>query len=140
MKWLTKKLKNLFNLQDFDEIIILNDVIHNIMEVARETYPKEFIMLLKGGVKDGQLRVESLIYQTYQASRHATSVRINLPPMSGVVGSVHSHPGPSNTPSTADLRFFNKQGAVHLIIRQPYNKEDVQAFNPFGEKIPVRII
>ena len=92
-------------------------------------------MLLKGAVKDKKLVIDSLIFQTYHASNNSTLLRFNLPVMSGSVGSVHSHPGAHNRPSNADLRFFNKHGFVHLIIANPYNRESIQAYDFYGNKI-----
>ena len=48
------------------------------------------------------------------------------------VGSVHSHPGPSNQPSNADLSFFGKNGYFHMIICRPYSQATIQAYDAFG--------
>ncbi|MCP3682283.1 MAG: hypothetical protein GY861_06295 [bacterium] len=139
MKWLTKKLKQAFNLQDFNEIVIEQDVIDDIIRTAKETHPKEFVTLLKGEIKNNQLRINGLLYQVYEASNDATVMRINLPITSGFLGSVHSHPSHSNRPSEADHIFFNKHGILHLIICMPFEKYNIAAYNRYGEKIDFNI-
>jgi proteasome lid subunit RPN8/RPN11 len=136
MTKLGDKLKRFFNLeQEVEKVVIKKDVVENIIELAMQAYPKEFIMLLKGSAKGKKLVIDSLIFQTYHASNESTLVRFDLPLMSGSVGSVHSHPGASNRPSGADLRFFNKNGFVHLIIAYPYTRETIQAYDLYGNRI-----
>ncbi|MFH1505853.1 MAG: Mov34/MPN/PAD-1 family protein [archaeon] len=131
-----KKIMRFIGLeQEVESVIITTEVIDNIIELARQAYPNEFIMLLQGSVKNKKLVIESMIFQTYHASHRSTLMRFDLPLLSGAVGSVHSHPGRFNTPSAADLRFFNKHGFVHLIIAQPYTRETIQAYDLYGHKI-----
>lgn len=122
------------------EILIESDVIENIIAIARETHPREFIALLKGKIREKKLVIDSLIYQNYTASTDAAIIQLDLPIMSGAVGSVHSHPGPSNRPSAQDLVFFSKQGGVNLIIAMPYNIRTIAAYDGNGNPIPVKVL
>jgi len=130
-------LKKFFEIEryEFDRIIFEKDVIHNIIELAKQTYPKEFIAFLEGKQKKRILRIYGLAYQEYHANEHSTLSKINFPITSSIVGSAHSHPGPSNRPSRADLHFFSKRGMVHLIIRHPYDEQDIQAYDNKGNRI-----
>ena len=138
---ISKWLKKVFEIEryDFERIIFEKDVIHNITELAKQTYPKEFIAFLEGRQKKRILRVYGLAYQEYFANEHSTLARINFPITSSIVGSVHSHPGPSNRPSRADLHFFSKRGMVHLIIKTPYTAEDIQAYDSRGNKVKYKV-
>ena len=138
---LAKKIKHwlekAFDLKkyDFDKIVIEKQVIDGILELAQMTYPKEFVAFLEGRQKKKELRVYALVYQEYFANKHSTLSRINFPITSSIVGSVHSHPGPSNRPSNADLIFFSRRGMIHLIIKHPYREQDIQAYDNKGNKI-----
>lgn len=138
---LVKKLSNwskkLFELEkyDFEKIIIERGVIDTILEMAQMTSPKEFIAFLEGRQKKKELRIYGLSYQEYFANERSTLSKINFPITSSIVGSVHSHPGPNNHPSRADLHFFSKRGLIHLIIKSPYREQDIQAYDIKGNKI-----
>jgi proteasome lid subunit RPN8/RPN11 len=135
--WIKKKVKGFFELEkyDFDKIIIEKEVIDNIIELANQTLPKEFIAFLEGKTKNKVLRIYGLVYQEYFANPSYTVYKFNPPITSGIVGSVHSHPGASNYPSRADLQSFSKKGMVHLIIRMPYSAENIQAYDKNGNRI-----
>ena len=124
---------------EFERVIIEREVIDAIMEIATHTYPKEFIAFLKGKNKDKVLRINELAYQEYVAGYTSTVFKDYLPLTSGVVGTVHSHPGFSNHPSNADLRTFSKKGIFHIIISKPYTKESMQAYDMNGRKIGFEI-
>jgi proteasome lid subunit RPN8/RPN11 len=135
-------LRRLFELDryEFNRVVIDKEVMDNIIELAKQTYPKEFIAFLEGKARGGVMRISGLLYQEYEASRNATAARIDLPLTSSAVGSVHSHPGPGNLPSNTDMRFFSKHGVVHLIIRTPYRQEDVAAYDLRGRRIGFEIV
>ncbi|MBW2991513.1 Mov34/MPN/PAD-1 family protein [Candidatus Woesearchaeota archaeon] len=137
LKRISKWLKKLFELEkyDFEKIIFDREVINAILELAKMTSPKEFIAFLEGKQKKKELRIYGLAYQEYFANEHSTLAKINFPLTSRIVGSVHSHPGPNNNPSRADLHFFTKRGMVHLIIAKPYRERDIQAYTANGEKV-----
>jgi proteasome lid subunit RPN8/RPN11 len=132
-RWLTR----LFDLDrfEFEKVIIDREVIDNIVELARQTLPKEFISFLEGSISKKVLRVHGLFYQEYIANPSYTVYKFNPPMASNIVGSVHSHPGASNRPSRADLRSFSKNGMVHLIIRMPYRQENIRAYDKVGNPI-----
>lgn len=138
----TRWLRRLFELDryEFERVVIDREVIDNIMELAKQTHPKEFIAFLEGKSRKKIMRIFGLLYQEYEASTNATAAKINLPLTSSAVGSVHSHPGPSNQPSSTDLRFFSKHGVVHLIIRMPYRAEDIAAYDLQGRRIGFEIV
>jgi proteasome lid subunit RPN8/RPN11 len=138
---LARKIGKLFELDRFvfENVVIERDVIENIVAFARENHPREFIMFLEGKVKDKVLRIDALSFQEYVSNNETAVARINFPIGTKIVGSVHSHPGPSNRPSNADLRLFSKQGMVHLIIRYPYTQFDIAAYDKNGRAIKIAV-
>jgi proteasome lid subunit RPN8/RPN11 len=54
-----------------------------------------------------------------------------------VVGTVHSHPSPDNSPSSADIKFFSKFGGIHLIIAWPYKINTIKAYDNNGNLISI---
>jgi proteasome lid subunit RPN8/RPN11 len=139
---ITSWLKRLFELEkyDFERVIIDKEVIDNIVELANQTYPKEFIAFLEGKARKKVLRVYGLVYQEYFANPSYTIYKFNPPITSGIVGSVHSHPGASNYPSRADLHSFSKKGMVHMIIKLPYSAENIQAYDKNGNNIRFEVV
>ncbi len=124
----------------FDEVFIRKEVILGIIKFAKSNYPKEFSAFLMGRIKSKKLIVEGVIYQNFQSSENSSVITTNLPVLSGRVGTVHSHPGPRNTPSKADIAFFSKYGSVNLIIGKPYTAETVAAYDGRGRRISFNII
>ena len=124
---------------EFDRVIIDREVVDNIVELANQTLPKEFIAFLEGKARKKILRIYGLLYQEYIANPSYTVYKFDPPIASNVVGSVHSHPGSSNRPSRADLHSFSKKGMVHLIIRMPYSAENIQAYDRNGNRISFEV-
>jgi proteasome lid subunit RPN8/RPN11 len=127
--------KKFFGIRPIKEIVVKKEIIEEIIELAKENHPKEFSVLLKGRIKGNTLIVSGLLYQTIFTSPVSTWMKINLPMGSGSVGSVHSHPGPSNRPSGADLNFFSKHGVFHMIICMPYSAETIEGYDNKGNRL-----
>ncbi|MGZ4857077.1 MAG: Mov34/MPN/PAD-1 family protein [Methanobacteriaceae archaeon] len=125
----------------FQEIQIDHELLEEIMQIAKEAHPHEFMAMLQGKVHKDVLKVENLIFLPGETSNEGAVMKIFMMPMAtGAVGSVHSHPIPNNTPSTADLQFFAKNGLIHLIIAYPYRESNIQAYNTFGEMVVFRVV
>ena len=63
---------------------------------------------------------------------------IPLPLDPSYVGIVHSHPVGSAEPSLTDLNNFF--GLVSIIVKSPYEDEDIFAWDSSGNKIPLDIV
>lgn len=127
--------------QKYEEVNIDSEVLDEIMEISKEAYPNEFVALLQGKIKDSVLHIDGLIFLPGETSSEGAVMKIfMLPPMSGSIGSVHSHPGYSNQPSQADYHFFAKNGLFHMIIAEPYDVENIASYNSFGERTDFNII
>jgi proteasome lid subunit RPN8/RPN11 len=125
----------------FSEVHIDQEVMDEITQIAIEKAPVEFVALLQGKVNDDVLHIDGLIFLPGETSDEGAVMKIfMLPPMSGAVGSVHSHPGFSAQPSNADLMFFAKNGLFHMIIAQPYTIESTESYDTFGERMSFKVV
>ena len=140
----SKKLKDFFSSllpekMKISEIILEKEVVEDIIDFANANYPREFVSLLQGKVEEDKLTVSNLIYQKYASSFNTATMQFNLPMISDVVGSVHSHPSPSNRPSNADLNFFDRKGIVHIIISYPFKENNIACYDYAGNRLEFRI-
>lgn len=131
----------LFADERFDAIRLESEVVEDICALARGSHPQEMVAFLTGGIRQEEQRrvlvIDGLYVKGYAASGYATSFTTHDLPMTGVYGTVHSHPGWSNQPSGADRRLFGKHGWFHLIVCEPYTKERIAAYGKQGE--PIRV-
>ncbi len=140
--WMNKLMGAILGNQDkkFQEILIDREVIQEIVQIARQAHPFEFVALLEGKIRNEVLKVDGLVFLPGETSNQGAVMKTFMMPMTtGTVGSVHSHPIPDATPSTADLHFFAKNGLFHLIIAEPYTEESITAYDTFGEIIDYRV-
>ncbi|MBI2128858.1 Mov34/MPN/PAD-1 family protein [Candidatus Woesearchaeota archaeon] len=135
--FLINQLKKFFGFDkyEFDKIIVEKEVVEKIIDLAKQAYPKEFVVLLEGEFKNKELIINDVLFNTYQASNNATSMTLDLPITSKIIGTAHSHPGYSSRPSGADLTFFNKCGIAHIIIAYPFNADTIRMYNVYGNAV-----
>jgi len=122
----------------YNKVIIKHEVLEDISDFAKSLAPKEFIALLDGKVKDNTLYVDQLVYKKFNSSYVSAGFSPDFLPDYGYVGTVHSHPRQSG-PSRRDLRTFNKQQGVHLIIAKPYTINDINCYDCYGNSMPFSI-
>ncbi len=117
---------------------IRRDTLEMILEAARDTYPMEFgaILRAEGGVVSEIL----LVPGTIGGESHAIFQLHMLPIDFSVVGTVHSHPGPSARPSPEDLEFFQRIGHVHIIIAYPFSEESWRAWDRQGNPYELTVV
>ncbi len=125
----------------FQEVHIDREVVDEILQIAMESYPNEFVAMLQGKVRDGVLRIDGLLFLPGETSDKGAVMNLFMMPLIDEgIGSVHSHPGYDGSPSGADLHFFSKNGLFHLIVAQPYAEDSISAYNSFGERIDFKVI
>ena len=119
---------------------INKDTLKLILEVSKESYPKEFIATLIA--KKGIIEEINLLPGTLSGNTMAILHTHMQPPdiMLSVVGTVHSHPSGSNRPSGADLTFFSKFGNTHIIVGKPYDMNSWQAYDAPGKPIELEVV
>lgn len=125
----------------FHEVCIDQEVLDEMLQIAQESYPNEFVAMLQGEVKEDVLHIHGLLFLPGETSDSGAVVNLFMMPLvDESIGSVHSHPGYDGSPSEADLHFFSKNGLFHLIIAEPYTEYSVYAYNSFGEKVDFQTI
>jgi proteasome lid subunit RPN8/RPN11 len=138
--FLIKGIEKLFDLDKhyFNEILIENDVVENIIDFATANHPREFLAFFHGIIKDDKLIIDGLEYNEFSSDEVSATPIFHFPDKS-FYGSVHSHPSGSSRPSRADLQFFRKTGIVNAIIGNPYTKEKIRFYDHDGREINVKI-
>lgn len=118
---------------------VLPNVIESIIAASQNTFPNEFVSLL-GGNTPKKIVDELIVVPAISGKAHAILRTDLLPLNQPVVGSVHSHPGYSNRPSSADAHLFARYGPFHLIICQPFSLSKMQAFDITASPISFEIL
>lgn len=119
---------------------IKKETLNLILEVSKESYPKEFIATLIA--KHGVIEEINLLPGTLSGDRMAIIRTYMQPPdiTLSVVGIVHSHPSKNFRPSGADLQFFSKFGNTHIIVGKPYDNNSWQTYDSFGNPIEMDVV
>ncbi|NYB51488.1 MAG: Mov34/MPN/PAD-1 family protein [Methanobacteriaceae archaeon] len=141
--WIDKIMSFILGNRDknFHEILVDREVVDEIIQIARQSHPLEFVAMLEGGIENGVLKIDGLVFSSGDRSNQGAVINTFMIPITTrTVGSVHSHPGPSASPSPADLQLFAKKGFFHIIIAQPYIEESMVGYDTFGEIINYRIV
>jgi len=121
-------------------VTISQRLFKSILESAREAYPNEIILLLRGKQKKERIEITDLIIPPLatKGMRFASFPAHMLPMDFSLIGSVHSHPSGALRPSTQDLN--HAFGKVIMIVGPPFlNIENVVVYNHSGGKIPILI-
>ena len=125
----TKKLER--------SVVFLNETRDGIVSYCKINHPDEMILILKGHSKKGKMFVESLVVPPFNETgpTFAGFPSNQLPFDSDYIGMVHSHPVGTAEPSLEDLNNFF--GLVSIIVKAPYEDEDILAWDSSGNSIPI---
>ena len=125
----TKKLER--------SLVFLNETRDGIISYCKITHPDEMILILKGHSKKGKMFIESLVVPPFHETgpTFAGFPANQLPFDSDYIGMVHSHPVGTAEPSFEDLHNFF--GLVSVIVKSPYEDEDIFAWDSSGNSIPI---
>ena len=122
------------------QVSLKKDVLDGILSFCKMNHPNEGILILRGKSKSGNIIVDSLVIPPF--SHHGPTFagfpHSFLPLDLSYVGVVHSHPSGSARPSITDMHNFF--GLVSLIVKSPYEDEDVFAWDSNGNSIKLTII
>ncbi len=116
---------------------VRREVLKFALEVAKESYPDEFVALLTGrrGI------VEELVFLPFQSGGSSALIHMDMLPLGyRIYGTVHSHPTPNCTPSKADLEMFSKYGVVHIIVCYPFEWGCWGFYDKDGREIELEIV
>lgn len=112
----------------------------SILSFCKMKHPNEGILILKGRSKKEEILVNGLVIPpfSYTGPTFAGFPHSFLPFDLDYVGMVHSHPSGTAQPSVTDLHNFF--GLVSVIVKFPYEDDDIFAWNSKGEGIEIQIV
>lgn len=121
-------------------IAIKKDTRDGILSYCKMNHPNEGILILRGKSKKGDVSIDGLVIPPFSHSgpTFAGFPHSFLPFDPSYVGTVHSHPTGSASPSVTDLHNFF--GLVSIIVKSPYEDEDLFAYDRDGNSIPITIV
>jgi proteasome lid subunit RPN8/RPN11 len=119
---------------------IPSNILDAIYAGAKELYPRESFLLLRGKKNKGVISVTDLVLAPF-AVHGEGEVHFNPYMFSGdfsLVGTVHSHPSGNISPSHVDLNYFF--GRVLMIVGPPFmGKGCIAAYDSNGDRVPIEI-
>lgn len=119
---------------------IPSNILDAVYAGAKELYPRESFLLLRGKKKKGVISITDLVLAPF-ADHQEGEVHFNPYMFAGdysLVGTIHSHPSGNISPSHVDLNYFF--GRVLMIVGYPYEgKGCIAAYDSNGDRIMIEI-
>ena len=122
------------------KISLTKDARDGILSFCKMNHPNEGILILRGKSKRGDVYIDELVVPPFSetGADFAGFPHNPLPLDLSYVGIVHSHPSGPAKPSLTDLdNFF---GLVSLIVKSPYEDDDIFAWDSQGNEIPLVVV
>ena len=121
-------------------VTLTKQACEGILSYCKINHPNEMVLILKGKSKKGNVLVEGLVIPPFSETgpTFAGFPSSFLPLDLSYIGMAHSHPEGTEEPSLEDLNNFF--GLVSIIVKAPYNEEDIFAWDSSGNTIPVSIL
>lgn len=119
---------------------IPSNILDAIYAGAKELYPRESFLLLRGKKRKSVIKITDLVLAPFAAHGHG-EVHFNPYMFAGdfsLVGTVHSHPSGNITPSHVDMNYFF--GRILMIVGPPFEgKSCIAAYDSNAEKISIEV-
>jgi len=119
---------------------IPKDILDAIFAGAKELYPRESFLLLRGKKSKGCIRITDLVLAPFAAHGHGFA-NYNPFMFSGdfsIIGTVHSHPSGNVKPSHVDMNHFF--GRVLMIVGYPFEGVAcIAVYDGEGEKMTLHV-
>ena len=122
------------------KISLTKDARDGILSFCKMNHPNEGILILRGKSKRGDVYIDELVVPPFSetGADFAGFPHNPLPLDLSYVGIVHSHPSGPAKPSLTDLdNFF---GLVSIIVKSPYEDDDIFAWDSDGRELPLTIV
>lgn len=117
---------------------IKKDLMIEMLNAAKNSYPNEFICFLGGDSKKEE--ITEFVFLPNETDENSASINTQVIPFDDtIVGSLHSHPNSTNTPSYADKKLFAKY-KINLILGYPFLIENIGAYDEKIDKIQMDLI
>jgi len=119
---------------------IPQDILDTIYAGAKQLYPRESFLLLRGKKSKGVVKITDLVLAPFAVHGRGFA-HFNPYMFSGdfsLVGTVHSHPSGNISPSHVDMNYFF--GRVLMIVGYPFEGQGcVAAYDSNAGRLPVEI-
>jgi proteasome lid subunit RPN8/RPN11 len=121
-------------------IHIPRNILDAIYAGAKELYPRESFLLLRGKKSKGIIRIIDLVLAPFAVHGEGFA-HFNPYMFAGdysLVGTVHSHPSGNISPSDTDLNYFF--GRILMIVGYPYEGECcIAAYDSNGDRVTIEV-
>jgi proteasome lid subunit RPN8/RPN11 len=121
-------------------VSIPSELLETILEGAKQLYPRESFLLLRGKKSKSVISISDLVVAPFAAhGRGFASYSPHMLPMDfSVVGTVHSHPSGNTQPSHVDLNHM--MGRILMIVGYPFVDEGcVAVYDSNGEELSLNV-
>jgi proteasome lid subunit RPN8/RPN11 len=119
---------------------IPQDILETIYSGAKQLYPRESFLLLRGKKSKCIIKITDLVLAPF-AVHGEGNVHFNPYLFSGdfsLVGTVHSHPSGNISPSHVDMNYFF--GRILMIVGYPFEGQKcIAAYDSNTDRIPIEI-
>ena len=120
-------------------ITVTKETRDGILTFCKMNHPNEGILILRGKSNKGNVVIDGLVIPPF--SHHGPTFagfpHSFLPFDPCYIGTVHSHPTGSAQPSVTDLHNFF--GLVSMIVKSPYEDNDIFAYDRDGNSLPIAV-
>jgi len=122
------------------KISLSKDARDGILSFCKMNHPNEGILILRGKAKRADVFIDGLVVPPFSetGADFAGFPHNPLPLDPSYVGIVHSHPVGSAEQSLTDLNNFF--GLVSMIVKSPYEDDDIFAWDSDGKEIPFVVV
>ena len=121
-------------------IQIPQDILDTIYSGAKQLYPRESFLLLRGKKSKGTIKITDLVLAPFAVHGEGFA-HFNPYMFSGdysLVGTVHSHPSGNISPSHVDMNYFF--GRILMIVGYPYEGRNCMAvYDSNAERLPIEV-
>jgi len=116
------------------------DILEAIFDGAKQLYPRESFLLLRGKKSKGIIKITDLVLAPFAVHGEGFA-HFNPYMFSGdfsLVGTVHSHPSGNFSPSHVDMNYFF--GRILMIVGYPFEGEGcIAAYDSNADRIEIEI-
>jgi proteasome lid subunit RPN8/RPN11 len=121
-------------------VSINQDLLKAIFENAKQLYPKEMFLFLRGEKKKNLINISELIIPPLATYGWGfASIPLHMLPIDfSIIGTVHSHPSGDLNPSTIDLNHFF--GSILMIVGFPFiNERNIAVYDHKGRRLILQL-
>jgi len=121
-------------------VFVSRELLETILEGAKQLYPRESFLLLRGRKSKDIIYVTDLIVAPFavHGKGFAGFSSYMLPMDFSIVGTVHSHPSGNTMASHVDLNHMF--GRIAMIVGYPFEGElNVAVYDSNGEKLSLTV-